>query len=107
MILIPRLLKSLIKITPNTFSLRNEPSMTLHAFIKKNLGHESSGATQNYNTLNITTDRMLDKDTTTVINATHIATVKLSDEVEGLKDFATHTGQPSFIHRIRPPTSCY
>jgi hypothetical protein len=67
------------------FSLRNEPNMTLHAFIKQNLGHESSGSTQNYNTINITTDRILDKDTATVINSTHRATVNLQDEIEELK----------------------
>jgi uncharacterized membrane protein YcgQ (UPF0703/DUF1980 family) len=67
------------------FSLRNEPNMTLHAFIKQNLGHESSGSTQNYNTINITTDRILDKDTATVINSTHRATVNLQEEIEGLK----------------------
>jgi uncharacterized membrane protein YcgQ (UPF0703/DUF1980 family) len=67
------------------YSLRNEPNMTLHAFIKQNLGHESSGSTQNYNTINITTDRILDKDTATVINSTHRATVNLQDEVKQLE----------------------
>jgi uncharacterized membrane protein YcgQ (UPF0703/DUF1980 family) len=67
------------------FSLRNEPNMTLHAFIKQNLGHESSGSTQNYNTINITTDRILDKDTATVINSTHRATVNLQEEIKNLE----------------------
>jgi hypothetical protein len=67
------------------FSLRNEPNMTLHQFIKTNLGHESSGSIQNYNTINITTDRILDKDTATVINSTHRATVNLQDEVKNLE----------------------
>ena len=59
--------------------------MTLHQFIKENLGHESSGSTQNYNTINITTDRILDKDTATVINSTHRATVNLQEEIVELK----------------------
>ena len=67
------------------YSLRNEPNMTLHQFIKENLGHESSGSTQNYNTINITTDRILDKDTATVINSTHRATVNLQEEIVELK----------------------
>ena len=67
------------------YSLRNSPNMTLHQFIKENLGHESSGSTQNYNTINITTDRILDKDTATVINSTHRATVNLQEEIVELK----------------------
>ena len=40
------------------YSLREEPNLTLHAFIKKYLGHTSDNATKNYNSINITTDNI-------------------------------------------------
>ena len=40
------------------YSLRDEPNLTLHAFIKKYLGHTSDNATVNYNSINITTDNI-------------------------------------------------
>jgi hypothetical protein len=38
--------------------MRNEPNLSLHAFIKKYLGHTTSNATKNYNSINITTDNI-------------------------------------------------
>jgi integrase len=38
------------------YSMREEPNLTLHAFIKKYLGHTSDNATNNYNSISITTD---------------------------------------------------
>jgi integrase len=38
------------------YSMREEPNLTLHAFIKKYLGHTSDHATKNYNSINITSD---------------------------------------------------
>ncbi len=45
------------------YSMREEPNLTLHAFIKKYLGHTSDNATNNYNSISITTDS--DSDTAT------------------------------------------
>ena len=41
------------------YSMREEPNLTLHAFIKKYLGHTSDNATKNYNSINITLDNIL------------------------------------------------
>ena len=38
------------------YSMREEPNLTLHAFIKKYLGHTSDNATKNYNSINIVSD---------------------------------------------------
>jgi integrase len=67
------------------YSLRDDQNMTLHLFIKENLGHDSGSSTQNYNTIKITTDKILDKDSAAKLNATHATTVKLEREVEDLK----------------------
>lgn len=43
------------------YSMREEPNLTLHAFIKKYLGHTSDNATNNYNSINITTDSEIEE----------------------------------------------
>jgi integrase len=45
------------------YSMREEPNLTLHAFIKKYLGHTSDNATNNYNSINITTDAEIEEPT--------------------------------------------
>ena len=59
--------------------------MTLHLFIKTNLGHDSNSSTQNYNTIKISTDKILDKDSAAKLNATHSTTVLLERQVDDLK----------------------
>jgi integrase len=41
------------------YSMREEPNLTLHAFIKKYLGHTSDNATNNYNSINIVSGDIL------------------------------------------------
>ena len=68
------------------YSLRDDQNMTLHLFIKTNLGHDSNSSTQNYNTIKISTDKILDKDSAAKLNATHSTTVKLEREVAEIQE---------------------
>ena len=67
-------------------SLRDDQNLTFHQFIKDNLGHESGSSTANYNTIKITTDKILDKDSAIKLNATHATTVRLESQVAELKE---------------------
>lgn len=68
------------------YSLRDDQNLTFHQFIKDNLGHESGASTANYNTIKITTDKILDKDSAVKLNATHATTVRLESQVAELKE---------------------
>ena len=68
------------------YSLRDDQNLTFHQFIKDNLGHESGSSTANYNTIKITTDKILDKDSAVKLNATHATTVRLESQVAELKE---------------------
>jgi hypothetical protein len=80
------------------YSLRDEQNLTFHQFIKDNLGHESNSSTQNYNTIKITTDKILDKDSAVKLNSTYSTTVRLEREVDDLKQE---------VHDIAVPPATY
>ena len=57
------------------YSFRTNHNQTLHNFIKVNLGHTKDGSTTSYNSINVSSDRILDKDQAKVIHS-NIDTVR-------------------------------
>ena len=71
------------------YSLRDQPNQTLHSYIKDNLGHDEDSSTMHYNTLQVTSARVLEKDAAAKLEATHRATIELRGDVAELKEEIT------------------
>ena len=69
-----------------SYSLRDEPNITYEYWIKSQLGHESAGSTMNYNSVKITTAKLLDKDSAAKLNLTYKNTITLEDKITKLEE---------------------
>ena len=69
-----------------SYAHRASLSQSLHSFIKEFLGHDSDGSTTNYNSIEVTSDRILDKNHAQILNSTKISTISNKTEIEQIKD---------------------
>jgi hypothetical protein len=60
-----------------SYSLREHHNMTFELWIQRMLAHDSSGSTMNYNTIKITTAKLLDEDSAAKLNLTYSNTLEL------------------------------
>ena len=95
------------------YSLRENHSWTFEYFVLKMLGHSGSGSVQNYNSIKITSDKLLDKDSASKLNLTYKNTIQLQDEITKLEKkiddieapvAPTQTVNEIAITKLRPET---
>ena len=69
-----------------SYSLRETHNMTFELWIQRMLAHDSSGSTMNYNTIKITTAKLLDEDSAAKLNLTYSNTLELKQEIANLEE---------------------
>ena len=69
-----------------SYSLREAHNMTFELWIQRMLAHDSSSSTMNYNTIKITTAKLLDKDSAAKLNLTYNNTIELKQEIANLEE---------------------
>ena len=91
-----------------SYSLREHHNMTFELWIQKMLAHDSSGSTMNYNTIKITTAKLLDEDSAAKLNLTYNNTIELKQEIANLEekidDITPVAIAPTAVRALRPAT---
>ena len=80
-----------------SYSLREEPNITYEYWIKSMLGHESAGSTMNYNSVKITTAKILDKDSAAKLNLTYKNTIHIEDKITKLEEKVAEVAAPAVV----------
>ena len=68
------------------YAVRTNRNQTKHNFIKKNLGHTTDGSTMNYNSIEIVTDPILEKDSAQIVASVQNQSNTNMKEIEQLKE---------------------